>query len=333
MNAFLLALPAVLGIVGFVIYHLLKKSVTADPIIKSIIAKLKTEQPEFYKHLQKLPEAERSVLITKDNEYKAKLSETDRAILNRIITNQFRTNIFVYALCGLLLITGLYLYLKPKPLSVNDIQLQNTDSKAQDLVSDLDPITVTWASGGTDGELSVALENAETGKQTKRVKVLASEGKVKFLPDNYDNFDQILSNRRPNSFNRVRAVLYAGTEAFKSKEVELRVGVKVIAYEELPAKIRFNAIVDQRIISSFRFEPRMALFQDEHFNGKQQFEAPQYDSEPFMVIEHPERFTPDGLVFTVNPEAINDSRLIRLDEASLRSAILALRQNALKKKK
>src|SRR4051812_6632492 len=101
MNAFFLALPAVLGIVSFVIYQMLRKSVIADPIIKSIIAKLKTEQPEFYKHLQKLPEAKRAELITKDNEFKAKISETDRAILTRIIKNQFWTNIFVYTLCAI----------------------------------------------------------------------------------------------------------------------------------------------------------------------------------------------------------------------------------------
>ena len=98
MTTFLMSLPAVLGIVGFVIYLIVKKSITADPIIKSILNKLKHDSPEFYKHLQQLPESERSQLILKDNEFKQKLSEGDRLILNRIISNQFRTNIFVYQL-------------------------------------------------------------------------------------------------------------------------------------------------------------------------------------------------------------------------------------------
>ncbi|MCQ6960109.1 hypothetical protein [Mucilaginibacter aquariorum] len=82
MNPFFLALPVVLGVVAFVIFQILKKSVTADPIVKSIISKLKSEQPEFYKHLQSLPESERAALITKDNEYKAQFNSDARLIFN-----------------------------------------------------------------------------------------------------------------------------------------------------------------------------------------------------------------------------------------------------------
>jgi len=160
MTTFLMSLPAVLGIVGFVIYLIVKKSITADPIIKSILNKLKQDSPEFYKHLQQLPEAERTQLILKDNEFKQKLSEGDRLILSRIVSNQFRTNIFVYSLCAILLVVGLYLFLKPKPLNIDSIQLQNSNSSSDDLITDLDPVTVTWTSTGTDGLIYAVLENA-----------------------------------------------------------------------------------------------------------------------------------------------------------------------------
>jgi hypothetical protein len=320
-----MSLPAVLGIVGFVIYLLVKKSITADPIIKSILNKLKHDSPEFYKHLQQLPESERSQLILRDNEFKQKISESDRLILTRIISNQFRTNIFVYSLCAILLVVGLYLFLKPKPLNIDSIQLQNSNSSSNDLVTDLDPITVTWTSSGTNGLVYAVLQNAATGKQSNRIPVQSSVGKVKFIVDKYDNFDKILSNRQPSGSNRIKAILYSGAQSFQSTEFEIKVGIKIIAYEKLPDQIKFNAIIDQTIVGNFLFAPRLALFTDEHFHGQKMFESQVYTDEPSITIADPKLYTPTNLVFNVNPQDIMDSKLIRTDAASIRDAIQALK--------
>lgn len=261
----------------------------------------------------------------RDNEFKQKISESDRLILNRVITNQFRTNIFVYNLCALLLVAGLYLFLKPKPLNIDSIQLQNSNASSNDLLTELNPITVSWTSTGTDGLIYAVLANAATGKQSNRIAVQVSVGKVKFEVNKYDNFDKILSNRQPNGFNRIKAILYSGTQSFQSTEFELKVGVNVIAYELLPDKIKFNAIIDQTIIGNFLFAPRLVLFTDEHFHGQKMFEAEAYTDEPSITISNPKLFTPTNLVFNVNPQDIMDSKIIRTDAASIRDAILALK--------
>jgi hypothetical protein len=325
MNAFLMSLPAVLGIVGFVIYLILKKSITADPIIKSILNKLKHDEPQFYKHLQQLSESERAQLIAKDNEFKAKISEGDRLIINRIVINQFRTNIFVYSLCAALLVAGLVLFLRPKPLNIDSIQLQNANAFNNDLITDLDPITVTWTSTGSDGPLYVVLANAATGKQSNRIPVQASVGKIKFVVDKYSNFDKILSDREPNGSNRIKAILYSGKESFQSTEFEVKVGIKIIAYEERPNLIRFNALIDQVIVENFLFAPRLALFKDEHFHGQHVFEAERYMAEPCIVVQNPKDYTPANLVININPQDVMDSKLIRTDVPAIRDAILALK--------
>jgi hypothetical protein len=329
MNAFLLSLPAILGIVGFVIYLLLKKSVTEDPIVKSIIDKLKFEEPDFANRWRGLSPMQKEEILKQDNALRDKLASTDRLILDKALTNQFRTNIFVYALCGLLLVTGLYLFLKPRPLSIENITIQNTDSTAQDLVVDIDPITVTWTSSGKDEEVYATLENIETGKQTKRQRAKASDGSVVFVADKYTNYDKILSNRLPNGTNRLRAILYAGSESFQSKPFEVKVGVKIICYEKPPDRIAFNAIIDQTIIDNFHFSPRLTLFKDEHFNGQKLFEATEYSSEPEIRIDSAKHFTTTNLAFSVNPRDIVNQKVYRTDIESLRDALKALQKGSL----
>jgi len=62
-----------------------------------------------------------------------------------------------------------------------------------DLIVDIDPITVTWTSSGTDGEVFVVLENIATGKQTKRIRGLASDGRIRFNADDYTHVQLIIT--------------------------------------------------------------------------------------------------------------------------------------------
>ncbi|UPT69955.1 MAG: hypothetical protein M0D53_12545 [Flavobacterium sp. JAD_PAG50586_2] len=326
MNTFLLSLPAILGIVGFVIYYILKKSVTEDPVVKRIIEKLKFDEPNFASRWEGLNSAQKEEILKQDNELRDKLAAQDRFILDKALTNQFRTNIFVYTLCALLLITGIYLFLKPKPLQIDNIQIQNTDVNAQDLVVDIDPITVTWTSSGVDEEVYVVLENIDTGKQTKKIRSQASDGTIQFDSNIYTNYDKILSNRFPNGSNRIRAIIYGTSQSFKSKPFNVKVGVKIICYETLPNKLNFNAIIDQTIVSNFHFSPKITLFEDEHFNGQKMFEASSYQSEPIIIIDSPKKYMTTNLVFSVNPRDIVNEKTYRTDIESLRDAIKALQK-------
>ncbi|MFT3823924.1 MAG: hypothetical protein QM731_08385 [Chitinophagaceae bacterium] len=326
MNNFLLSLPAILGIVAFVIYLILKKSVTQDPIVKAIIDKLKYEEPEFAHLWEGLNASQKKELLKQNNNVRRKLESKDRQILDNALTHQFRTNIFVYFLCGLLLVIGIYLFLKPKPLIIDNIQIQNTDSTNKDLLVDIDPVTVTWTSSGKDEEVYVTLENTETGKQTKKLRGQASDGSITFAVDPYTNFDKILTNRIPNRLNNIRVIFYAGSESFKSKPFALKVGVKVICYEELPNHLIFNAIVDQTIIDNFYFSPSLALFEDEHFNGQRVFESDSYSSTPSLLIDSPRIYKTNNLALSVNPRDIVNAKIYRTDIESIRDALKALQK-------
>jgi hypothetical protein len=80
------------------------------------------------------------------------------------------------------------------------------------------------------------------------------------------------------------------------------VGVRIICYQRLPDELIFNAIVDQRIIDSFHFAPRIQLFQDTKFHGGKLFEAPGYSSRPIISIADPDHIFQMDLCSPLIPE-------------------------------
>lgn len=312
---------------GFVIFLLVKKSVSNDPVVNSILEKLKYEEPSYYKDILNLSSSEKSKILKNDSKLREKISESDRKIINRIVTNHYRTNVFVYIICSILLIAGIYLFVKPKPLNISSIHIQNAEANDNDLIVDIDPITVTWTSNGQNSEVEVVLENIQTGKQTERYRALASDGYIKFLSDDFYNYDKILDNRIPNESNRVRAIIYSGSETFSSKPYELKVGVKIICYPETSNTLRFNAIVDQYIIDNFHFAPKIALFKDNSFNDKTIFESPSYQSRPILIIDDIEDYVIDNFVLSINPRDIVNNRIFRTDIQTTKEALLELKNN------
>jgi hypothetical protein len=323
--SFLSSLPAILGIVGFVIYQILKRSAAEEPVIKAILDKLSYQEPQILDSLKHLNAAQKEKLLKSDYALREKLSEKDREILDKALSQQFKLNLFVYTLCGGLLIAGIVLYLKPKPLQIDSINIQDTSTNSPDFLVDIDPITITWTSSGEDGQIYVVLENAQTGQQSKRIRALASDGKVKIDPDPYWNFDKVLSNRTPNENNRIRAIVYTDRRSFPSKYFEIKVGVKIICFPQQPNLLTFNAIVDNRIVDNFHFAPRLALFTDDKFNGRKLFEAKEFGPNPSIEIDTPSKYSPVDMAFAVNPSDIIQEGIYRTDVESLKTAILSLK--------
>src|ERR1700743_3311293 len=102
MNQFLLSLPAILGLVGFVIYLILRKSVTQDPTLKTILDKVKLKSPGKYSEFKSLSIRGRERLVKEDMDIKRVLSLEELKLLDKGLSNQYRTNIFVYSLCAVL---------------------------------------------------------------------------------------------------------------------------------------------------------------------------------------------------------------------------------------
>jgi hypothetical protein len=313
MTNFLSSLPAILGIIGFVIYFLLKKSVTRDPIISSIIDKVRKESPEISHSLEGLDNKQKERLLKSDIKFRNALSQDELRVLDNAMHRQFKTIIFVYSLCGFLLLTGIGLYIyqlsKPKVLGIDNIQIQDTDSTARKILVDLDPVTVTWTTSGRDEEVYVALENAATGQQTKKIRVQASEGKVVFPSDPYDNYEKILNERHPLQSNRVRAIIFGNKETFKSKEFEIKVGVRLLCLVSANGKIEFLATIDNRQIDSYHYLPKLALFRNKSFSNPVILEGRELAPEHFFVVQHPETINPKNYILTYsNPQ---DDRIVR----------------------
>lgn len=313
MNQFFLSLPAILGVVVFVIYFILKKSISEDPILKTILNKVRTKSPRAYSAFNSVTIKEREKLLRDDMSFRQILSLEELRVLEKALKNQFRTNIYVCSLCGFLLVAGIGLFiyqsLLPKPLIIDNIEIQDTDSAARKLLVDLDPVTVTWTMTGQDEEVYLALENAASGQQTKKIRVQASEGKIVFPHDPYDNYDKILNNRIPLESNRIRVIVYGSKQTFKSKEFEIKVGVQILALASLPNRVDFIEEVDNRQVSSYLYIPRLALFEGAGYDKPTYFEGREYASEHSFVIPHPETYFTDHYILVY--ASSQDDRIVR----------------------
>jgi hypothetical protein len=316
MSTFFISLPAILGVLAFVIYYILRKSITEDPIIKSILDKVRRELPEIYQSIESLDNKQKEELLKKDISIRKTLSLNELKLLDTALKHQFRTNLYVYSLCGILLLSGIGLFIyysnKPKQLVIDNIQIQNTDSTSRNILVDLDPVTVTWTSTGHDEIVFVALENVESGQQSKKVRVQASEAKIIFKSDRYDNYDKILSNRQPLQSNRVRAIVFTGKESFQSKEFEIKVGVRLLCLGTLPNRIEFLATIDNRIVDNYSYLPTLALFKKgSNFQNPIILEGNELAPKHEFKISHPE--TIDVKNFILSYKNSQDDRLVRTE--------------------
>lgn len=330
MNSFLLSLPAILGVTVYVIYLFIRKSIAEDPTVSKIIDKLEFKESNFAERWTNLTPKQKTGLLKDDNEIRERISTKDRQILDKIITQHYRTNIFVYALCAILVIVGVYLFIKPKELVIGGISLLNGHVSPKEILVDIDPVIVTWTYSGVNEEVNVTLENIQTGKETKPIRALASDSKVIFRPNPYDNFEKILSERTPNETNRVRAIIRSKNGTFQSDSYDIKVGVTVICYPEQPNKLIFNAIVDQRIVDNFHFSPSIALFTDKHFNGSTIYEAREFTSRPEIVVPDISKFVSTNFEVAVHPKSTINQDIYKTDEEGIKVAIKELQDPGLK---
>ena len=259
MYSFLAALPAILGLVAFVVYHFLNKHTRGDEITKRILDKIRLEMPDLVAKYEGLPIAERKRFIAKDQVLRRHISEVDSRLLQQALRQQFIMSLVIYSIASALVVVGVALFVytttRPQRTSISDVRITAIHRQSKGLLVDLDPVRVTWKSAGEGSDVDVYLENIDTGKRSVERKVGSYQEWAVFHPDDYWN---VLHTRERATANRIRAVVRSKTDSVESTEYALSVGIKitVVGFED---KIKVIARIGNRTIDFYNFEATVVI--------------------------------------------------------------------------
>jgi len=137
INQFLSGLPAIIAILGFVTYQLLRRFEKGDKLTQSIIDKLKISSPELAEKYSGLRPAQLEQLLKQDQALKKLVTEEDYKLLGMALRHQFIKSIIVYVIVVILFVTGLIMYVRTpnqpsaeeKAALVNAFATLNEDNK------------------------------------------------------------------------------------------------------------------------------------------------------------------------------------------------------------
>lgn len=260
MYEFLTSLPALLGICGFIVYQLIKSREQNGEISLKIIDKLRQDLPERFENRDKLSSKQLFDLLQEDNVIRDRISDQDFRLLQHSITTNFIKELCVYALvffCIVFSIAGyVYLSAKADELEVSGMQLHSIEPVAKGRAVDLDTLKLVWSSSGNPKELRVYLENVDTKLRSYTLNVNSAEGAVEFTKDDYS---EILNQRSPGGWNRVRAVMKTEDRSFFSSEFKLYVGITIIAVN-FGEKITIGAMIDNRSVQGYNFDAKLVVW-------------------------------------------------------------------------
>ncbi|OBP16856.1 hypothetical protein A5320_05685 [Rheinheimera sp. SA_1] len=259
MYEFLAALPAILGILGFVVYLLLRSSGKGDPETLRIVEKLRAQHPEGFATKSKLTSTQLYGLLQRNQTLQREVGNQDFVLLGQALRQQFVKSLVVYIICALLFLVGVALFVyqvnRPAPTSLSNLQVLSSESTSGGLLVDLDALRVTWQADGRASDIVVYLENLDTGQRTRGLLTRSDAGDVSLKHDDYTS---ILSERRFGQSNRVRVVAQSGERAFYSREFLVQVGLTVLAVA-FDKSVKIAAIIDNSLVPGYNFEARLVV--------------------------------------------------------------------------
>lgn len=257
---FLSSVPAILGIVGFVAYHLLRSQPGGDTISRTIVDKLRVQSSA------RLPENIRAKDLNNwlhsDLQLRQAVSEQDFRLLQQTLRQQHRESILVYLIVCILLLVSVTLYvyseLRPKPLTLRAFRLESVVPAAKGLAVDTDTLRLSWETDGDADDIDLALQNVQTGRTTEWVHVSSTQQAILFPQDLYA---RILSERQRGGFNRVRAVARISGATRTSDEFRLCVGITVMAYfDHEDDDLCVTALIDNTSIPFYTFQAKVLVW-------------------------------------------------------------------------
>lgn len=262
INSFLASLPSLLGILGFVIYHILGRHQKGDPVTLRLLEKLRLDSPERFTSHDKLNSKQLYDLISKDTSLRNKISDQDFILLQQVLKHNFVISIVVYLVCTVLFLSGIALYVyqsnKPIPVNINNIQLSNTNHLAEGLPVDLDTLKIQWVSSGKNEDVKVYLENVDTNIRSKEISASVHDNYAEITPEEYK---PILSRRQINSFNRVKVVIQSSENSFTSKTKKLYVGLTILGVV-FDNKVSIAATIDNSLVQHYNFEALLVAYKN-----------------------------------------------------------------------
>jgi hypothetical protein len=254
MYEFLATLPAILGIVGFIVYKLLEANRQGSQLSKDIVTKLRLEQPERFKEHAQLNSEDLVKLLEQDNDLRSKVSNQDFQLLRQSLTHAHTQAVVVYVICAILFLVGAALYtyrlVQPEPLKIDNITVSSTHEKSEGIPVDTDPLEVRWESSGQEKELRVSLANVNSGERGREIQALSTDGRAIFAAEDYSS---ILVNRNFPGINRIRVILQADDEVYRSNPLDLHVGLMIMAVN-FGKRLKIAATIDRSLYQSYDFE-------------------------------------------------------------------------------
>lgn len=257
---FFASLPAILAILGFVVFQFMKSHSKGDPATIKIVEKLRIDLPERFEEHSSLNSQQLHSLLSEDNSLRAKVSEQDFLLLQQTLKQQHISTLVVYSLCAILFIVGVGLFTyqitKPEPLVIDNVNISSANPDAQGLPVDLDNLIVQWSAAGTTEDITAYIESIETRDRSRELRVRSDTGSVEFMRDDYSN---LLINRQFPGWNRVRAVFQSGDNYFYSSEYKLHVGLTILAIN-FGEKVKIGAMIDNSVVQRYNFEARIVAW-------------------------------------------------------------------------
>jgi len=254
MYAFLAALPAILGLAGFVIFQLLRNQQREDNITSKIVAKLRAGHPNRLAEYQKLNSKQLHDLLSKDQQLLKAIGAQDFELLGQALRQQHVQAMFVYAITSILFVVGviafLYQFNRPEPTEVTGLSLESIVPEAHGQLVDLDDLRLTWQSSGTPAPIKIYVENIDTGERTDFWNARSADGQLILRQDRYQ---PVIKNRRLLESNRLRIIAQADNDSFRSKEYKVTVGATITAVV-FGERIKVAAMVDNGLVQRYKFE-------------------------------------------------------------------------------
>ena len=257
---FLAALPALLGLAGFVLYQSLGAHRYGKEITQRIVDKLRRESPTAGALDERLKASQVELLLRGNQQLQRIVGRQDFLLLQQALRQQFVISLVVYVLAISFCAYSIFLFAQQaatkKELKLDHLSMSSTEPRSKGLPVDLDPLQLSWVTTGEPEDVKAYLENIQTSLRTAPVIAPSAINKVLFSPEIYRG---LLVDRKRGGSNQIRAVVQTKKAAFASDPVDLRVGITVLTLVYSDGLLDIAAMIDNRRIEFYDFDTKVVV--------------------------------------------------------------------------